>query len=433
MSAYHLEDRLHDISTCEGTARDDKLRALKLTERLWSRNSRRYSILRYDKKRLDNTDEDVCSTGLFRSVVLDGEVVKSFAPPKSLDPDSFVNRFSSEDCYAEEFIEGTMINVFYDETLPEDPVLGKWEIATRSSVGAELRFFMSADGGGKTFRAMFIEALEASIDRYNKSGHDACGEPVFENAKAALDSLPTCYCYSLVLQHPDNRIVTPIEIPSLYLVGIYSINNETKCVRSVSAFEASGGGGWGWLCTPERYDGLTYEAMKSRWAGKNSEYTIPGVIVRHKTSDVRTKFRNPQYEEVRQLRGNQPKQQFRYLSLRQRDRSQLDAYLSYYPEESESFTKYRRQVQSFTSQLHQHYMRCKVRKQCDIKDVPYQYRNHVYQLHGEYLQNLRAQRKHVTRKVVEDYVNGLPPPRLMYSINYSLGQNNHERVCQVAN
>ena len=44
-----------------------------------------------------------------------------------------------------------------------------------------------------------------------------------------------------------------------------------------------------------------------------------GVIVYHK-SGVRTKFRNPNYEFVRQLRGNEPKKQYRYLVLRQQEK-----------------------------------------------------------------------------------------------------------------
>ena len=425
MPTYHLKDQLDLIASGVNKERLEILHNLKLKEKCWWVGKHEYNIIRYDKERLDKTPEDVCTTGLFRSVVLENGNIKCFAPPKSHDPKSFIEAYPESECYAEEFIEGTMINVFYDESVEEDPILGKWIITTRSSVGAELSFFMNGKGESKTFREMFIDALRGNIERFNNSGYDACGSSRFENCNEALNNLPKCYSYSLVLQHPDNRIVTPIGIPSLYLVAIYSINNETKCVKSIDLKEANN---WKWLEIPERYDGLTYTEMQEQWASENNNYESPGIVVRHKISGERTKFRNPHYERVRRLRGNQPKQQFRYLSLRQTAPDDIDSYLHYYPEEADSFTHYHKQVSDFTSKLHQCYMTCKVNKACDIKNVPYQYRNHVYQLHGEYIDKLRSGGGCVTRKVVENYVNGLPAPRLMYSINYHLGEKRQEQA-----
>ena len=40
-----------------------------------------------------------------------------------------------KDCIAQEYVEGTMINLFYDNENCE------WEIATRSSIGGKMAFF----------------------------------------------------------------------------------------------------------------------------------------------------------------------------------------------------------------------------------------------------------------------------------------------------
>ena len=42
----------------------------------------------------------------------------------------------------------------------------------------------------------------------------------------------------------------------------------------------------------------------------------------------------------------------------------------------------------------------------------------MYKIHEIYLNDLKMENKFVNKKVVMDYVNTLPPPRLMYSINH---------------
>ena len=104
------------------------------------------------------------------------------------------------DYVAETFVEGTMMNVFYETET------NSWEIATRSSVGGRNCFFM--EGGFKeenTFSYMFNEVC-TSI------GLD-------------LNDLDKKYMYSFVMQHPRNRIVKIIKNMSLYLVNVYHIEN----------------------------------------------------------------------------------------------------------------------------------------------------------------------------------------------------------------
>ena len=180
---------------------------LKLNKIECRTNNSVYKVIRYDKNLL--CSDLISSYGLCRSVILnrDDEVV-CFAPPKSFSADSFIKKYSdpeTELIVAEEFIEGTMINVFFDKSIG---VTGSWEISTRNTVGATSSFFKSP--GSKTFRQMFMEAA-----------HE-CGLDV--------DKLKYDLCYSFVLQHPENRIVVPFSKPNLYLVGVYKINNANNNV-----------------------------------------------------------------------------------------------------------------------------------------------------------------------------------------------------------
>ena len=407
MTVYTVAEALRRLEETEDLSRE--LSDLKITRRLWRRNNREYTILRYDKTALDRSRECVETTGLFRSIVLEGGKIRCFAPPKSLDRSLFTDLLAGGECQAEEFVEGTMVNMFYDSSLPEDEILGCWEISTRSSVGGETRFFSNSANEGKTFREMFIEALtEASREQ---------GSP-----QDALKDLNKEYCYSFVLQHPENRIVTEFNTPDLYLAAVYNIDNQTHTITRIPTEKAF----VTWAKTPMLHGQcLTVQdlnGLERIWASEETDYGILGVVLYDRSTGLRSKIRNPEYEKVRQLRGNQPKLQYRFLSLRQGAAEDVKTYLRYYPEDTDAFSNYGKQVRTFVQNLHRQYMDCKVRKAKDIKSVPYEYRNHVYALHGQYLDELRASGRVVTRRVVETYVNSLPAARLMFSINYPLGE-----------
>ena len=164
-------------------------------------NDETYAIVKYDKQKL--TPGLINTFGLFRSVILNsnGEFL-SFSPPKSIPYEEFIKKYPKKDenIIIEEFVEGTMINVFWNKNVG---TTGEWVISTRSNVGGQTSFYKSSNT--KTFNTMFFEALN-EID-------------------FKLEQLNPLYCYSFVLQHPENRIVIKFDKPQLYLIGIYYIDN----------------------------------------------------------------------------------------------------------------------------------------------------------------------------------------------------------------
>jgi hypothetical protein len=164
-----------------------------------TKSNDKYRIARYNKDILIN--DLIPSYGILRSVIFNkNNQVVSFAPVKSSLADQFITKYATKthNIIAQEFVEGTMINVFYDSTILN------WKIATRNTVDAEVYFYKKENG--KTFNAMFFEA---------------CKQNNFD-----LEMLDKQFCYSFVLQHPDNRIVVPFKKSQLYLVAVYSIHNE---------------------------------------------------------------------------------------------------------------------------------------------------------------------------------------------------------------
>ena len=105
-------------------------------------------VIKYNKSELSMVNEK--TLGMFRSVITDGGNVLSFAPPKSINFDFFSQTTEFNECRFEEFVEGTMINLFWN------PISNDWCIATRSSIGAKCKYNVNST---KTFRHMFLDAM----------------------------------------------------------------------------------------------------------------------------------------------------------------------------------------------------------------------------------------------------------------------------------
>ena len=121
-----------------------------------------YTIVRYDKSLIDMKKMENASTiGNIRSVIFSksGKLV-CYSPPKSIQWEEF--RYSeyyfAQQPLFEEYVEGTMINMFWDEYCQS------WEFATKNTIGCKKAFqcidFLQTQPSiqpPKTFEDMFLE------------------------------------------------------------------------------------------------------------------------------------------------------------------------------------------------------------------------------------------------------------------------------------
>jgi hypothetical protein len=350
-----------------------------------------YKLIKYDKNNLSRDCES--SYGLCRSIISneDNQIV-CYSPPKSIDKNVFVNKYPELDSnfIVEELVEGTMINMFFNK--------GHWEISTKGVIGANTRFFKTSD---KTnFRKMFFDTFFYSGLNY--------------------EMFDMNYCYSFVLQHPHNRIVVPFTEPSLKLIAVYHIYTKDGdfVVNIIDKYNY-------WLNNlstsmvqvNNTYETQSYDKLDEKYASINTSYDILGYVVYNTTTGEHMKMRNPMYEEVKALRGNQTKLQFQYLSLR--SQGKVKDYLKYYPESKRDFSKYRDDVHRFTSTLYTNYLNCYVKKEKPLKEYGNQFRTHMYHIHQLFLTNLKEENKYVNINVVMEYVNKMKPEHLMYSLNFN--------------
>ena len=372
-------------------------------------NNSTYKVVRYDKNFL--SIDLIPTYGLCRSVIINSKnKVVGFAPPKSISSEQFIQKYSENTpgVVFEEFVEGTMVNVFWDDSIGLE---GGWEIATRNTVGATSSFYKSKQS--KTFRDMFLEAS-------------------YEN-NMSFNLLDKKYSYSFVVQHPENRIVVPFKNPQLYLVAVYSIVNDNNGIiveahdsqQFKESFSTTS------VKFPYYYNFHTYSDLIENCASMNTRYDCVGVVLHNKLTGERSKIRNPVYEQVRNLRGNQPKLQYQYLSLRKEGK--VGEFLKFYPESKKEFSGFRDQVHLFTDTLFANYVSCYIKKERPLKEFSEQYRTHMFNIHQKFINELREKKHFVTNTIVQKYVNELHPSLLMYCLNFQMRKRNVDTIVAESN
>ena len=381
----------------------------KITAKKCKYNDCSYTIVKYKKSAL--VEEEYSTLGLVRSIIIcDGNVV-AFSPPKSLPYKDFLTANPSEECFAEDFIDGTMINLFYNQKVND------WVISTRSRVGADTLFFVMDTNTNdtntndtntnnntndtntntkRTFKDMFYEAAQiANLD---------------------FSRLDNNWCYSFVLQHPNNRIVTPIDFPKLFLIRAYNINNETNLVTEVASEVLLNNSGGFWnsgILHPQRYVIDNYDNLADYYNNAVTPFYCVGIVVNSATG--RTKIRNKNYETIRELRGNQSRLQYHYLTLRKGGR--VREFLAFYPEFANHFSEYRKTIHEYTSALYSNYIKCFIRKERPLKEYPYEFKVHMFNLHQKYLADLKPNNGYIDKQATIAYFNGLHPSQQMHILN----------------
>ena len=354
-----------------------------------------YFLVNYDKKILQKRVSDGVEYGYeqyVRSTILNADRrIVCFSPPmcehrprskdagnESCNKDA-LELDLSQIKFAEEFVEGTMVTLFYN---PSNDVQG-WEFSTRNVVSPlEKKANESGLVDKKCFRRMFFEACAA--------------------VGLNFDDLPKEYSYSFVLQHPDNTIVAPVKSVALYIVALYYIDGTTVYEMDRSVVKWSE---FSRVCHPARF-GLNgqedFQKIINLWASNNSLYYYPGVMFRS-YEGARYKFRNPNYEHVKNARGLEEKSRFIYLHLKKVEG--LKKHFDIFPEDELVFFRHQSNLYNYTHNLHKNYLECYVNKKKPLREYEAEYKKNMFQLHEHYKTTLKTAGKRVNMACVIDFMN----------------------------
>jgi len=152
--------------------------------------------------------------------------------------------------------------------------------------------------------------------------------------------------------------------------------------------------------------------LEKKYASISTPYFIMGVIFKNKTTGMRAKSRNPNYEYIKKLRGNHANPIHRFIDLRKKNL--VKEYLNYYPEDRTLFKEYIYKIKNYIYHLHNYYVNCYILQKNPLKNYPANYKTHMYYIHNEYKRTGIKQ----TYNKVKRYFNNLTSFQQINIINF---------------
>ena len=376
------------------------MKKLKVNETLYTNNNIEYKILNYDRETMSDNVSDI--TKLYRSIVFSSpeNELLSFSPQKTINREEFIRKYNvtCDDIYINEYIDGTLIHLFYDDRIKQ------WEISTKSAVGGNYKLYNSYSKikTSKNVKDMFLDAITRNIySKTNSISNNTTINNFFKN-----------YCYTFVLSHPDNPIVFPITQPKIYLTNVFDIIPKKGRVINIPPYVYQQWDIFQNTCILfpstkqfDTWDSLTPE----RLIHLNNNEENCGYMATHIPSGQRCKFYNGRYKELLRLKTIKSQFLLRYICLRRANL--LNDYLVQNPGERKRFRLFKDLFQSFINNLHAGYLTKYVWKaQTEIDN---KFAKYIDEIHKEvYIPNIRSNIK-ITKKTVYDFVIRKHPGELL--------------------
>lgn len=336
-----------------------------------------YALLHYTKGK---SNLDLPHVRLFRSVVWD--IVEnrpvSVTPPKSEAGES-IPPPSSEPTVVMPFHDGVLIGQFLCK------YTGQPLLHTRTYFGGANTFY-----GRKTFGEMVAEAF-------------AVHPPL-----PPLSPLTPEVSRSYILQHPENRIVTPVFAPRLIHIHT-STYDASGLVTSQARIEGA------LPYAPQASEGPA-QVLSRYGAALRLGTLAQGIVLYNCVTGQRYKLRTPDYTAVRLLRGNNASLDYTWLSLWQS--GHIAEYLRAYPEERAEATALIERWKTTSSETFQFYKDVFKAHSLAMQQVPPKYKPLLYDLHLYYKEHLRPSGRSVTWEDCKRFMNERDIPQMLYILRW---------------
>jgi hypothetical protein len=355
------------------------------------KNDVMYRILNYK-----TTSKDVDE---YRSVIFSSPENKllCFSPPRSIRYKKFRDdNYDIEDkIIVNEIVEGVMVNLFYDDRL------NSWEIATKSAIGGNYCYHGKTEK--KTFRKMFMDAFR-------------CDKNQDVNDIAFLENLPRNYCYSFVLQHPCNKILSSVNDKRLYLIAVYDIHEDGRATyipptiyEEWSVFENV----VGIINFPQRYDFTNFFDLERQVVSEQSSPFSIGKMIHNVETGERTYLKNP--SRINAQKNSNSQHYYQYLCISRTNK--VFDFLQYYPRFKEEYLNFGLEYEAFIRGTYNSYIDYYVLKTGST--ISEKFLPHIKTIHRTiYLPSIKYGKKRINKSAIKEYFNKMEPRELLYHLNY---------------
>jgi hypothetical protein len=296
-------------------------------------------------------------------------VIVHYSPPKAYDcffkpepgmlcmeKDPYTLDFNEDDVKIELFTEGTLIRVFWYD--------GAWQFGTSRMINAALSHWSS----DKSFRELFLETLKFQEED--------------------LDFLDPQYCYSYIIQHPENRIVLDIRAP--FCICVNRVNLDTLEVEYFT-------------------DGYRVDKSLSQVLSEVHDDNCPITTnyIAILPDQTRVKITNRKYSVIKKAMNNNPS--IRWVYIEAIKNGTWNTIKDAFPSEEETFNDIDTAFQETVELIHIYYYRRNIKRDTDF-EVPKRYERTVAQLHGQF----RKTREPITKELVNKKLLDLDTKLLYY-------------------
>lgn len=341
----------------------------------------------------------------YNSVVVDPETRKilSVGSPLAYDFDLFrkVYPVCDESIVVEEMIEGVSIQLFFEFRT------GKWEIATRNSVGGNYAYYRLPGQTSTTYRNMLFDAMGMKREDLRQIEQwPGCKYLVASN------------CYHFIVRHPENHIVLKSDTPQLYFIGY----TELHCNEVMNDVKFHPSQGLLKLFPNElsvkipkvicsQIDPASYEEFLHQERWKNGM----GISFLNKNTGERSFVISSEYKNLQMLRGTHPNLLYQYICLQRIDK--ITDFLKHFPQYKRLFHIFRDMYDILIRDVHQSYIQFYIRKSTNMvidKSISF----HIHYIHSNiYKPSLNNAVKTIIKKeIVREYVNTLEPGCILHLI-----------------
>tara|TARA_Y100000385_G_scaffold281767_1_gene335116 strand:+ start:2100 stop:3332 length:1233 start_codon:yes stop_codon:yes gene_type:complete len=287
-----------------------------------------------------------------RSIIIDKNnyEIKMLGLIGSIKFEEFIKNVSWNDLVVEESIDGTLINLYYNNN--------EWNVSTKKTLNGECYWNTK-----RSFKELFLETINKLNLNFN----------ILNNKN----------CYSFVLCHPEARNVTLYDHPKLYHICTRDLNTLKEIDEDIGIIKPN-------ILKLDDYNILENNCNSYDDLLKNLNllnYTKEGYMLFSKNRKYRTKLRGKNHLEIKALKGEYCNMKLRILEIRKDNNMNL--FLENFSEYFEDIKNIETSIDNLAKKILYFYTLINIKK--ERRELPLFIKKPLYCVHNIYLNNINEE------------------------------------------